>query len=208
VLRREARCSSSSSSLDSSIQREVHLYRRVARRIDVPHLQVACFAHVIGRSYQIHWIRRCIVKDRAKQSSSGQCPLDPDHWSLAGSLGTPHVSYIISINKDKVPPVRVYVSLKQNCSKRTKNGNVKRFENKNKVSDKRIQKQKISRSTYKSIQASQHWFIRIVYSYRIQVMMLAKKRDILSKQPSYEPPCWLKGSVHVDSQPSSPWRKT
>jgi hypothetical protein len=40
----------------------------------------------------------------------GQCPLDPEHGSLAGSLGTPHVSYIISINKDKVPPIRVYVS--------------------------------------------------------------------------------------------------
>jgi hypothetical protein len=35
---------------------------------------------------------------------------DPEHKSLAGSLGTPHVSYIISINKDKVPPIRVYVS--------------------------------------------------------------------------------------------------
>jgi hypothetical protein len=28
----------------------------------------------------------------------------------AGSLGTPHVSYIISTNKDKVPSIRVYVS--------------------------------------------------------------------------------------------------
>jgi hypothetical protein len=62
--------------------------------------------------------------------------------SLAGSLGTPHVSYIISINKDKVPPVRIYMSLKQNYGKRTKKGNVKRFEKKNKVSDKRIQKKK------------------------------------------------------------------
>jgi hypothetical protein len=35
-----------------------------------PHLQVTCIAHVIGRSYEIHWIRRCIVKDRAKQSVS------------------------------------------------------------------------------------------------------------------------------------------
>jgi hypothetical protein len=29
---------------------------------------------------------------------------------LAGSFGTAHVSYITSINKDKVPPIRVYVS--------------------------------------------------------------------------------------------------
>jgi hypothetical protein len=36
VLWREARCSSSSCSLDSSVQREVHLHRRVVRRIDVP----------------------------------------------------------------------------------------------------------------------------------------------------------------------------
>jgi hypothetical protein len=49
VLLREAHYSSSSCSLDSSIQREVHLHRRVARRIDVPHLQVACIAHMIGR---------------------------------------------------------------------------------------------------------------------------------------------------------------
>jgi hypothetical protein len=35
VLRREARCSSSSCSLDSSVWREVRLHRRVARRIDV-----------------------------------------------------------------------------------------------------------------------------------------------------------------------------
>jgi hypothetical protein len=35
----------------------------------------------------------------------GQCPLDPEHRLLAGSLGIPHISYIISINKDKVPPV-------------------------------------------------------------------------------------------------------
>jgi hypothetical protein len=70
VLLREARCSSSSCSLDSSIRREVRLHRRVAHRIDVPHLQVACIAHVIGRSYKIHWIRRCIVKDRGKQSLS------------------------------------------------------------------------------------------------------------------------------------------
>jgi hypothetical protein len=35
-----------------------------------PHLQVTCIAHMIGRSYQIHWIRRCIMKDRAKQSVS------------------------------------------------------------------------------------------------------------------------------------------
>jgi hypothetical protein len=50
VLLREAHCSSPSCSLDSSIRREVHLHRRVAHRIDVPHLQVACIAHVIGRS--------------------------------------------------------------------------------------------------------------------------------------------------------------
>jgi hypothetical protein len=49
VLLREARYSTSSCSLDSSIQREVHLHRRVARRIDVPHLQVACIAHMIRR---------------------------------------------------------------------------------------------------------------------------------------------------------------
>jgi hypothetical protein len=49
VLLREARCSSSSCSLDSSIRREVRLYRRVAHRIDVPCLQVTCIAHVIGR---------------------------------------------------------------------------------------------------------------------------------------------------------------
>jgi hypothetical protein len=29
---------------------------------------------------------------------------------LAGSLRTPHVSYITSINKEKVPPIRFYVS--------------------------------------------------------------------------------------------------
>jgi hypothetical protein len=49
MLLREAHCSSLSCSLDSSIQREVRLHRRVACRIDVPHLQVACIAHVIGR---------------------------------------------------------------------------------------------------------------------------------------------------------------
>jgi hypothetical protein len=65
MLLREARCSSPSCSLDSSIRREVCLHRWVARRIDVPHLQVTCIAHVIGRSYQIYWIRRCIMKDRA-----------------------------------------------------------------------------------------------------------------------------------------------
>jgi hypothetical protein len=31
--------------------------------------------------------------------------------SPAGSLGTPHVSYIISIDKDIVPPIRAYMSL-------------------------------------------------------------------------------------------------
>jgi hypothetical protein len=35
-----------------------------------PCLQVMCIAHMIGRSYQIHWIRRCIMKDPAKQSVS------------------------------------------------------------------------------------------------------------------------------------------
>jgi hypothetical protein len=65
VLLREAHCSSPSCSLDSSIRREVRLQRRVAHRIDVPHLQVTCIAHVIGRSYQIYWIRRCIVKNQA-----------------------------------------------------------------------------------------------------------------------------------------------
>jgi hypothetical protein len=49
VLWREARCSSSSCSLDSSVRREVCLHRRVARRIDVPHLQVTSITHVIGR---------------------------------------------------------------------------------------------------------------------------------------------------------------
>jgi hypothetical protein len=49
VLRRKAPCSSSSCSLDSSIRREARLHRRVARRIDVPHLQVTCIAHVIER---------------------------------------------------------------------------------------------------------------------------------------------------------------
>jgi hypothetical protein len=44
------------------------------------------------------------------QAIVGQCPLDPEHGTLAGSLGTPHVSSITSINKDKVPPIRVYVS--------------------------------------------------------------------------------------------------
>jgi hypothetical protein len=33
---REARCSSSSCSLDSSVRREVRLHRRVGHRIDVP----------------------------------------------------------------------------------------------------------------------------------------------------------------------------
>jgi hypothetical protein len=36
VLRHEARCSSSSCSLDSSVRHEFRLHRRVARRIDVP----------------------------------------------------------------------------------------------------------------------------------------------------------------------------
>jgi hypothetical protein len=49
VLVCEARCSSPSCLLDSSIRREVCLHRRVARRIDVPHLQVACIAHAIRR---------------------------------------------------------------------------------------------------------------------------------------------------------------
>jgi hypothetical protein len=38
-------------------------------------------------------------------------------------------------------------------------------------------------------------------------MVLVKKRGILLKQPSYDPPCWLKGSIHVDSQPSPPGEK-
>jgi hypothetical protein len=49
VLLREARCSSSNCSLDSSIQSEIRLYQRVARRIDVTHLHVVCITHVIGR---------------------------------------------------------------------------------------------------------------------------------------------------------------
>jgi hypothetical protein len=50
VLWHEACCSSSSYSLDSSNRREVRLHQRVSCRIDVPHLQVACIAHVIGCS--------------------------------------------------------------------------------------------------------------------------------------------------------------
>jgi hypothetical protein len=41
--------SSSNCSLDSSIQSEIRLYQRVARRIDVTHLQVVCITHVIER---------------------------------------------------------------------------------------------------------------------------------------------------------------
>jgi hypothetical protein len=49
VLLHEARCSSSNCSLDSSIQSDIRLYQRVARRINVTHLQVVCITHVIGR---------------------------------------------------------------------------------------------------------------------------------------------------------------
>jgi hypothetical protein len=49
VLLREAHCLSPGCSLDSSIRREVRLHRRVARRIDVPHIQVTRIAYVIGR---------------------------------------------------------------------------------------------------------------------------------------------------------------
>jgi hypothetical protein len=70
VLRREARCLSSSCSLDSSIRHEVRLHRRVARRIDVPPSSGYVYRSCDWKIYQIHWIKRCIVKDRAKQSSS------------------------------------------------------------------------------------------------------------------------------------------
>jgi hypothetical protein len=69
VLRCEARCSSSSCSLDSSIRREVRLYRQVARRIDVPTSSGYVYRSRNWKIYHIHWIRWCIVKDRAKQSS-------------------------------------------------------------------------------------------------------------------------------------------
>jgi hypothetical protein len=45
-------------------------------------LQVTCIAHVIGRSYQIHWIRRYIMKDRAKQSSSSWYQSQVDHGAV------------------------------------------------------------------------------------------------------------------------------
>jgi hypothetical protein len=51
--------------------------------------------------------------------------------SLAGSLGTPHVSYITSINKDKGPPIRVYVSSKK-FAVNAPNTKHKRLENKTK----------------------------------------------------------------------------
>jgi hypothetical protein len=65
VLRGEARCSSSSCSLDSSIRREVLLHRRIARRIDVPPSSGYVYRSRDWEIYQIHWIRRCIVKYRA-----------------------------------------------------------------------------------------------------------------------------------------------
>jgi hypothetical protein len=70
MLRREARYSSSICSLDSSIRREVRLHRRVARRIDVPPSTGYVYRSRDWEIHQIHWIRRCIVKDRAKQSVS------------------------------------------------------------------------------------------------------------------------------------------
>jgi hypothetical protein len=65
------------------------------------------------------------------QAILGQCPLDPEHGSLAGSLGTPHISYITSINKDKVPPIRVYVSSNK-IAVNAPNTEHKRLENKTK----------------------------------------------------------------------------
>jgi hypothetical protein len=73
VLVREARCSSSSWSLDSSVRREVRLHQRVARRIDIPPSSGCVYCSHDWEIYLIHWIRRCIVKDRAKQSSSRCC---------------------------------------------------------------------------------------------------------------------------------------
>jgi hypothetical protein len=70
VLRREARCSSSSCLLDSSVWREVRPHRQVARRIDVPPSSGYVYRSRNWEIHYIHWIRRCIMKDRAKQSSS------------------------------------------------------------------------------------------------------------------------------------------
>jgi hypothetical protein len=60
----------------------------------------------------------CLPKNQGRADAL-PCPtesfaLDPEHKSPAGSFGTPHVSYIISINKDKVSPIRVYVSSNKN----------------------------------------------------------------------------------------------
>jgi hypothetical protein len=47
------------------IQRAVRLHRRVARRIGVPQSSGCVFRSRDWEIYQIHWIRRCIMKDRA-----------------------------------------------------------------------------------------------------------------------------------------------
>jgi hypothetical protein len=58
-----------------------------------------------------------------------------------------------------------------------------------------------------TIKTLQHWLIRIIYSKGIQVMVIAEKPSILSKQSSYDPPRRLKRSIHMDLQPHAPWGK-
>jgi hypothetical protein len=61
-----------------------------------------------------------------------------------------------------------------------------------------------TRSIY-TIKALQYWLIRSIYPKGIQVMVLAEKPGILSKQSSYDPPRRLKRSIHMDLQPHTPW---
>jgi hypothetical protein len=114
VLLREARCSSSNCSLDSSIQSEIRLYQRVARRIDVTHLQVVCITHVIGRlldplDQEVHhersvqtvltsilWATRDADEPHAKQINSMSNSMMNSEWCLTGPVGKPQEEGMMS----------------------------------------------------------------------------------------------------------------
>jgi hypothetical protein len=89
MLWREAHYSSSSCSLDSSIRHEVRLHRRVARRIDIPSSSGCVYHSHDWEIHYIYWIRRCIVKDWAKQSSSS--------WYQSSRLIIVHCVYVIGL---------------------------------------------------------------------------------------------------------------
>jgi hypothetical protein len=63
---------------------------------------------------------------------------------------------------------------------------------------------KIADSRIISTQTLHQCLIGIVYAQRVQIVMLAEKRGILSKQPSYEPPGRLESSIHMNLQLSTP----